>query len=249
MKIFPAIDIIGDNIYMNGKTKIFQAEQFPENASKLLKIFNDNEDLVIDIGGNKSTEIYLDLLSQSGMIRLIDLFLIPTLDGLQDANNALDTADLIRKMAPTAKIMLVLNQVYEFAAEQFEDLLEMLRGKHQYLANGITRLYASSVIKKCRKNGLTVADAAALNLADAEAELGELVKKMKKGEKIKTDEYSRLLNKISNIKAAKNYMEKCLKPACADITYTITNTGTELDAERDAAYLESVAAAKPGFFR
>jgi len=70
-----------------------------------------NDNLVIDTGGNLSGEEVLKFLNESGLIFLIDLFVIPLTDGEQDSVNAVDTMNKIKKYNPDSNIVFALNRV------------------------------------------------------------------------------------------------------------------------------------------
>jgi len=53
------------------------------------------ENLVIDVGGNKTTTIFIDGLKKSFLYKKIDLFIIPMSGGSQDLDNAIKTHKMV----------------------------------------------------------------------------------------------------------------------------------------------------------
>jgi len=76
------------------------------------------DNLVIDTGGNLSGEEVLKFLNESGLIFLIDLFVIPLTDGEQDSVNAVDTMNKIKKFNPDSNIIFALNRVKNIENER-----------------------------------------------------------------------------------------------------------------------------------
>ena len=77
----------------------------------LTDILLENENVVIDIGANKTTVYFLEALLESGMIFNIDLFIIPLMDGESDALSAIRIYSIIKDTSPNAKILFALNRV------------------------------------------------------------------------------------------------------------------------------------------
>ena len=71
----------------------------------------NNTNLVIDVGGNKTTTLFLENLAKTRMYRLIDLFIIPSSGGNQDIKNAIKTYKMVKNMNKDAKILFVLSRV------------------------------------------------------------------------------------------------------------------------------------------
>ena len=55
---------------------------------RITDIIAKDETACFDVGGNKTTTMVLDAMSESGMMTFIDLIVIPILDGEQDGINA-----------------------------------------------------------------------------------------------------------------------------------------------------------------
>lgn len=59
---------------------------------------HQGENLVIDVGGNKTTTIFIDGLKKSFLYKKIDLFIIPMSGGSQDLDNAVKTYKMIESL-------------------------------------------------------------------------------------------------------------------------------------------------------
>ena len=86
--------------FSNSKIKSIQVEigdgtDIEEVLKNTLLVSND-ENLVIDIGGNKTTTIIIDGLKKTRLYRKIDLFIIPMSGGYQDLKNAEKTYEMIK---------------------------------------------------------------------------------------------------------------------------------------------------------
>jgi hypothetical protein len=97
------------------KSKII-TEQIPvgdgsELNNTLRNLLLQNENLVIDVGGNKTTTLFLQNLAKTRMYRLIDLFVIPSSGGSQDIKNAIKTYKMVKDMNNNAKVLFVLSRV------------------------------------------------------------------------------------------------------------------------------------------
>jgi len=71
----------------------------------------NNENLTIDVGGNKTTTLFLENLKKTRMYRLIDLFVIPSSGGSQDIKNLIKTYKMVKEINPDAKVFFVLSRV------------------------------------------------------------------------------------------------------------------------------------------
>ncbi len=86
--------------FSNSKIKSFQVEigdgtDVDEVLKDTLLVPND-KNLVIDVGGNKTTTIIIEGLKKTRLYRKIDLFIIPMSGGYQDLKNAEKTYEMIK---------------------------------------------------------------------------------------------------------------------------------------------------------
>jgi len=96
-------------------SKILDAKNIKVSTSdidaSLIDSILEDENIVLDIGGNKTTTYVLDSLIDNGMINSFDLIVIPLTDGEQDSINAIKVYDKIRENNKTSKIIFALNRV------------------------------------------------------------------------------------------------------------------------------------------
>jgi cellulose biosynthesis protein BcsQ len=74
-------------------------------------ILLDYEHLVFDIGANKTTTYFIDALIDTGMMSQIDLFIIPLMDGENDAISAIKIYNQLKEEDSNTKILFALNRV------------------------------------------------------------------------------------------------------------------------------------------
>ena len=84
----------------------------------------------IDVGGNNTATTIMDALDDSGALSLVDLVLLPVLDGEQDMLNALHTYKRLKAIDEKVNIAFVLNRVrnMEHITEQFDHFFGDSRG-------------------------------------------------------------------------------------------------------------------------
>ena len=136
---------------------------------EITEIFSKNESICIDIGGNKTTTYALKAFRDSGMIHLVDLAIIPLLDGEQDGINASIIYNTLRHLNPNIKILFILNKVKDVKKiqYQFENYFGDPRGIFSskyalktYLKDEDFKNYAimldDDIIKYSRRFGLTI---------------------------------------------------------------------------------------------
>jgi hypothetical protein len=82
-----------------------------ELNNTLRNLLLQNENLVIDVGGNKTTTLFLENLAKTRMYRLIDLFIIPSSGGSQDIKNAIKTYKMVKNMDNNTKVLFTLSRV------------------------------------------------------------------------------------------------------------------------------------------
>lgn len=135
---------------------------------KMIEILTQEHFCCIDVGGNKSTSLCIDVLEESGLVNEIDCAIIPLLDGEQDAINAKNIYIRLKSLSPSLKVIFALNRVknrkfvnYEFdnffgdARGIFDDsnaLIHFIKGdEDNYIC-----IEDSDTIKYSRKFGLTI---------------------------------------------------------------------------------------------
>lgn len=136
---------------------------------EITEIFSQKESLCVDIGGNRTTTLALKVFKESGMIHLVDLVIIPLLDGEQDGINAALVYKSLKKLNASIKVLFILNKVKtaEKITYQFENYFGDPRGifsskyaLKSYLSkkdfDNHSFLLDNDVIKYSRRFGLTI---------------------------------------------------------------------------------------------
>lgn len=136
---------------------------------EIIEIFSKNESVCVDIGGNKTTSVALKAFKDTGMIQLVDLVVIPLLDGEQDGINASIVYNTIKFLNPEIKILFILNKVKNLNKlnYQFENYFGDPRGifskkyalktylnKNDF--NNYSTMMDNDVLKYSRRFGLTI---------------------------------------------------------------------------------------------
>lgn len=80
-------------------------------ASSITDIILAHENLIVDIGGNKTTTLILDVLENNGMMESFSLFVIPLMNGEQDAVNAVRIYKRIRRLSSSIRVVFALSKV------------------------------------------------------------------------------------------------------------------------------------------
>ena len=83
-------------------------------------LFLDNENFVLDVGGNKTTTMFLMALKKTRMYRKTDLYIIPSSGGSQDILNMKKTYDLIKEFDENAKVLFALSRVRNVKRIKFQ---------------------------------------------------------------------------------------------------------------------------------
>jgi len=78
---------------------------------RITDILLEYENIVFDIGANKTTTYFVDALKESGMMPKIDLFIIPLMDGENDALNAIKIFNTLKDEDASSKIIFALNRI------------------------------------------------------------------------------------------------------------------------------------------
>jgi len=68
------------------------------NSTLRTLLIKNDKNRVIDVGGNKTTTIFIEALIKSRMYKRVNLFIIPVSSGHQDVENAKKTYDMIREL-------------------------------------------------------------------------------------------------------------------------------------------------------
>jgi cellulose biosynthesis protein BcsQ len=195
---------------------------------ELTEIFSQNESICVDIGGNKTTTLALKAFKESGMINLVDLVIIPLLDGEQDGINAAVVYKKVKELNPNIKILFILNKVKnrEKIEYQFENYFGDPRGifsKRYALKTHVNRkdfanyaiLMENDVIKYSRRFGMTLYEMAKQNR--------DFITAIRKNMDYYTNEDEIKLNSFKNYMdvATKEYYEDVIVPVFKKIDFIL----------------------------
>lgn len=140
----------------------------------LTDILLENDNVVIDVGGNKTTIYFIEALLESGMNHSIDLFIIPLMDGESDALSAIKIYKIIRDANGQTPILFALNRVHKNAdlKTQFNVFLGDERGvfNDEGIIESIPQedrnfiaIEDNEVIKYSKNFGITILEIANIN--------------------------------------------------------------------------------------
>ena len=177
----------------------------------------DFDDVVLDIGGNKTTTYVIDSLVDSGIINAFDLIVIPLTDGEQDALNAINVYKKIRQNNEDSKIIFALSRVnnsYDLEM-QFLDFFGDAKGRLddrvgliEQVAEqdrNIIKIVDSDVIKFSRVFGVTAFEL-------SQKDIQELKEKQKESLKAKDKEKSKkIAYRLTILNKAIRYKDEVLK--------------------------------------
>lgn len=160
----------------------------------------DNDNLVVDVGGNKTTTSILKSLKNTNMINMFDCVLIPLTDGEQDSINAISVYAQIRALSKEVKVVFALGRVdSNMELEiQFLDFFGDIKGriddrpgyidKIEENDRNIIMLNNSESIKVSRAFGITVYELAKTNIDNLNSKMKQYMKEGNK-EKVKKVSY------------------------------------------------------------
>ncbi len=95
-----------------GKSDILKSKIIATGSIHMIdEIFFQEEDIIIDVGGNKTATIFLKQMKHVGEYKNI-IWFIPLSAGEQDNLNALETYQEIKQLDPSAKIVFVLSNTH-----------------------------------------------------------------------------------------------------------------------------------------
>lgn len=187
--------------------------------SKLLDIIVDNDNIILDVGGNKTTTYVINSLSSTGIISALDLIVIPMMDGEQDASNAIKLYNRVRELNSDIKIVFALSRVdssmdiemqfFDFFGDRqgrINDrpgLIDKIASEDQ----NIIKIRNSEVVKYSRAFGITAYELSNINIEDVKDKMKQALAK-KDNAKVKKLAYRQtILNK------AADYRNTVLEPA------------------------------------
>ncbi len=177
-----------------------------------------SEGSIVDIGGNKTTSILLDALEGSGMIEGFDLFVIPLMDGEQDAVNAIRVYKRVRAISSSIAILFALSKVDRNMSLEMQffdwvgDVKDRINGVPGLIEEVAEKdrnmifIHSSDVIKYSRIFGNTVYEIAGKSLEEMKVQLSQAIKN-KEG-----DVAHKLSYKMNILHKSIRYKKETLEP-------------------------------------
>lgn len=185
--------------------------------NELINSVLDNDNLVIDVGGNKTTTYMIEALKNTNLIDVLDCIVIPLTDGEQDTINAIKVYKQIRELSKNIKVIFALGRVdinmdieIQFL-DFFGDTKGRLNDKVGYIEDidindrNIIKVFNSESIKVARTFGITVFEL-------AKQDIDNLKDKMKQYLKDKdTQKSKKVAYRITQINKAIQFKDDVLK--------------------------------------
>jgi len=180
--------------------------------STLTDISLDNDNLIVDVGGNKTTTYMLDSLKNTNLIDVFDCVFIPLGDGEQDAINAINVYNKIRDLSNDIKVIFALSRVNKsYDTEiQFLDFLGDKKGRIDdrvgYIEDikeddrNIIKIDDSESIKISRAFGLTVFELANQNVDELKEKMKQFLREKNTAKSKKASYRITLINKAIQFK-------------------------------------------------
>ena len=211
-KLIEIDDENNDSAIINN-SDILEAKTIHTSKIKTIdEIFIDDEDVIVDVGGNKTATIFLSEMKKIGEFQNVTWF-IPVGQGLQDTANAMDTQRTITELDKEANIIFVLSnnrtddvawEYLHFFGNEFLDTPFSIHDKDtKYII-----IKSSDIVNNAKTFGKTVYDIAQ-NKTDFKVEA-------KKAKAEKKDDLKRkylFLNRVKNeaIEYTNNLIENVYK--------------------------------------
>ncbi len=185
--------------------------------SELINTILDNDNLVIDVGGNKTTTYMINALENTNLIDGLDCIIIPLTDGEQDSINAIKVYKQIRDLSSDIKVVFVLGKADKTMdieidfGDFFGDIKGLLDNKVGYIEDindndrNIIKVYKDESIKVSRRFGTTVYEL-------AQQDMSMLKNKMKQYLKDKdNDKVKKVAYRITVINKSIRFKDEVLK--------------------------------------
>jgi cellulose biosynthesis protein BcsQ len=189
--------------------------------STLTDISLDNDNLIVDVGGNKTTTYMLDSLKNTNLIDVFDCVFIPLTDGEQDAINAINVYNKIRDLSNDIKVIFALSRVNKSydTQIQFLDFYGDKKGRIDdrvgYIEDikeddrNIIKIDDNESIKIRRAFGLTVFELANQNIDDLKEKMKQYLREKNTAKSKKASYRITLINKAIQFK--NDVINECFK--------------------------------------
>ncbi len=186
------------------ESKILDIESIQTSKIRNIdEIFIDDDDVIIDVGGNKTATIFLNEMSKIGEVENIVWF-IPISQGMQDSANALDTRNSIKEIDENATIIYVLSnsksddlewEFLHFFGNKYLDTPFAINSSHYIVIKN------SDIVNNAKTFKKTIYD-----VSDSEHDFRQLAKNAKLNNDNELKRKYLFLNRVKN--EAINYIDK-----------------------------------------
>lgn len=208
-------------IFTNSKIKTRQVKvgdsMTAELKNRVLKDFTSRDICVYDIGGNKTTTIFLDTLKATRMFKKVDLWVIPASGGSQDIENMEKMYNKIKALDKNAKILLSLSKVRNTENYKFQYRKLFANETLNQLPHIIIK--DSDVIDLSRDMHMSAYEIAIDSATKDEFE--KVFEAVIDDEKVDQNKVIELSNMLSVFDQSEEFLENILKPAFDVITKAI----------------------------
>ena len=187
----------------------------------LINTILENDNLVIDVGGNKTTTYMINALENTNLINGLDCIVIPLTDGEQDSINAIKVYKKIRDLSNDIKVVFVLGRADKSMdieidfGDFFGDTKGLLDGKVGYIEDindndrNIIKVYKDESVKASRRFGTTVFELSKQDMSILKDKMKQYLKD-KDNDKVKKVAYRiTLINK--SIRFKDEVLKECFK--------------------------------------
>lgn len=162
---------------IKGDFEVIQVDFSHENEQSFLEFENlllEDKNTVIDIGASK-IDIFHACMMKANLYDLIDLLIVPGMDGYDDFNTALDLLTTLKGIIPAEKIIFSFNRFneheYSSSEEQFDNFFnnkELIKNTFNIDLDDCNTWYVlkdSRAIKYARNSGISLKTLADKDLA------------------------------------------------------------------------------------
>jgi hypothetical protein len=213
---------------ISGDFEVKQIDFNHENQQSYLDFENlllEDKNTIIDIGASK-IDIFHTCMTKSNLYDLIDLLIIPAMDGYDDFNTALNLLTTLDGVIPSNKILFSFNRFneheYSTVKEQFDNFFnnqELIKNTFSIDLEDEQNYYIlkdSRAIKYARNSGLSIKELADKDLED--------ITKRQRAEKDKAKRLE-LTKQKSLITQAQNFHNNYVIPMMERINKKLTVKG------------------------
>lgn len=194
-----------------------KTEQIPlgasADASRIIEQLMEriNENIVIDVGGNRTATNFIEAAGRSGFLSMIDIIVVPISSPGQDEVNALRTIKLIRKEAPDAKVVIVVTRQMVGSDEEFSSVFDRYfdRDELTEVSDGIMYFPQVMAMVHSRQLNMSLYEMAIQKDAIAAGLSKSMLEEQKKGNPKRAIHWSRIRSSVCESADVLKFIEQC----------------------------------------